>query len=87
MMINDNLRNLIEPYLLLHLHKDDRKYIDEMFKEVYLTTNEKGQNVVTLKPHPNADTIALQFSTLNGACIGMAHDWDEVKATGKLIKI
>lgn len=87
MTINWNLRNLIEPYLLLHLHSDDKQYIDEMFEEVYLTTNEKGQKVVTLKPHPNADTIALQFSILNGACVGMTGEWDNIKATGERINL
>ena len=67
------------------LHQEDRKYIDDMCSEMYLCINEDGKEVITLKPIPNADSerIAPQFSPLNGAFLGVATDWDEVKEIGK----
>ena len=82
-MIDDRLKELILPNLQMHLEKQDWKYIDEMFSEVYLTDHD-GIERVTLKPHPEASTIAMQFATLNGQFIEIT-DWDYIKSKGRLV--
>jgi len=82
-MISDKLRGFIEPNLLLHLSKKDWGYVDDMFSEVYLT-NFDGIERVTLKPHPHAGQIALQFATLNGAFLEIT-DWEYIKKVGTLL--
>lgn len=80
-MISNELRELIEPYLKMHLHENDFKYIDGMFSEVYVTYEQHGHRV-NLKPHPNAGTITMQFSPINGAFLEIHPDWEYIKQTG-----
>ena len=82
-MIDPDLREKIEPNLKIYLPKEDYKYIDEMFRECYLT-HEDGFNKITLKSVPYDDLFCLQFLELNGAVCGAAI-WDEVKKNGKLL--
>lgn len=82
-MISEQLKELIIPNLKMHMDEEDWKYIPEMFSEVYWTTF-GGVDRVTLKPHPEAGSIAVQFSPLNGAYIEIT-DWDYIKKIGKLV--
>ena len=81
-MISDRLRELITPYLLLELEDWEKKYVDDMFSEVYKYV-ENGEECVGLKPI-GEDYLTILFSTLNGAYVAMAF-WDEVKTKGELL--
>lgn len=80
-MIDDRLKELIKPQLMIHLDHQDWRFIDDMFSEAYVT-NFEGIERVTLKPHPQAGNIAMQFMTLNGTFIELT-DWDYIKAKGQ----
>lgn len=73
----------------MNLDKSDWKYMDEMFSECYLTT-ENGVKVVSLKPPSSYNPpqgqmkLCMQFSTLNGSFYGM-DDWEFVKVKGILL--
>lgn len=83
-MINNDLRNLIEPNLKYRLMEEDWRYIEDMFSETYLIDDE-GRKVVALKPHPMAGQIAILFSPLNGAYMGIHADWYWIKNNGTLL--
>lgn len=82
-MISEDLKKLILPNLKLHLDEIDFQYIDTMFSECYKTYPE-GRNTpwVTLKPHPHAGTIAMQFSMLTGSFMEIT-DWNYIKTIGE----
>ena len=80
-MIKEELKNLIKPNALIHMPKEDWDYLDVMFTETYLTYHE-GIERVSLKPHPEAGRLSMQFSTLNGAFIELT-DWDYIKKVGR----
>ena len=80
-MISEKTREMIMPYLKLHLDKEDWRYIDDMFSEVYLI-KENGLNIISLKPFPRSKDITIQFSAINGAYVCIDY-WEEVKQRGK----
>lgn len=80
-MINNELKEKIIPNLKIHLQRNDWKYVEMMFSEVYYTYFE-GLGRVTLMPHPNAGDIAMQFSSLTGSFIEIT-SWDYIKTVGK----
>lgn len=82
-MISNTLREFIEPNLKMHLQRRDWKYIDEMFSECYLT-NPAGEDIITLKPHPEGGSLAPQFTALTGSFYEIT-DWDYIKSIGTLL--
>ena len=70
-MIDFRLRKKIETNLKLSLDKNDWKYIDEMFSEVYLDTI-GGKNKIALKPHPHAGELSIEFSPITGSYVDTA---------------
>lgn len=82
-MISEDLKQKIIPHLLEMLDESEKKYVDEMFSEVYYT-NYDGLERVTLKPHPGAGDIAVQFYVLNGNFIELT-SWNYIKEKGKLL--
>ena len=82
-MLKPKLKKMIIPYLKMNYDPERRKRIEERFTEVYLDTNEEVGEVVALKPLDN-DYLTMEFSTLNGAFVGMEF-WGEVKERGERI--
>ena len=88
-MISEELKEKITPYLIMELESHERKFIDDMFTEVYYSI-ENGEEVITLKPPvtceplPGQMKLALQFYKLNGAYRSV-DDWESVKQRGKLM--
>lgn len=81
-MISNKLRRKIESNLKLHIDSSLYSKIDDMFKEVYLTTID-GEDRLTLKPSDNK-SIALQFSALTGTFLEIT-DWEYIKNVGTLV--
>ena len=85
-MIDEKLKRKIMPNLKLELPKQDWRFIEDMFSEVYLT-NENGHNVVSLKPPSNyvplegQMRLTMQFYVINGAYFGI-DDWEYIKMRG-----
>ncbi len=80
-MIDEKIKEMIMPYLKIHLDKQDWKYIEDMFSEVYLV-KENGMDIITLKPTPRSGETAIQFSAINGAYVSINY-WEDVKKRGK----
>lgn len=82
-MISEKLKQKILPELKDHLVEDDYKYIEEMFSEVYYT-NFDGIERVTLKPHPEAGDIAMQFNIVNGNFIEIT-SYEYIQSVGEKV--
>ncbi|MBO7210096.1 MAG: hypothetical protein J6V44_03665 [Methanobrevibacter sp.] len=80
-MINDELKNKIEPNLMMELLPHEYRYIDLFFSETYLDFDENGNEVIALSPLPN-EYLTMEFSVLTGTFSNMAF-WEEVKLRGK----
>ena len=79
-MIKDKLKQLILPNLREHLMEQDWPYIEEMFTETYFTKHD-GIARVTLKPHPDAGNIAMQFDYMTGTFVEITM-WSYIKEIG-----
>ena len=79
-MIDDELKELIKPYLKIYMDKRDWIYIDDMFEEAYVA-NYEGNEIISLKPHPHSEDISIQFYVANGAYYSIDY-WENVKKKG-----
>lgn len=84
MGIEKDIEVSIKTQIRDHMDQSDYKYIDDMFSEVYQTTV-NGFDIYTLKPHPNADDIAMQFYALNGAFFEIT-SWSYIQKIGRRVK-
>ncbi|RAP49785.1 MAG: hypothetical protein BZ138_07225 [Methanosphaera sp. rholeuAM270] len=87
-MINLELMQLIYPNLKIELTSREYKYIEDMFSECYQFTDDKGKDIIALKPvssgSKESSYLSLCFYSLNGAYAYMEF-WDDVKKRGTLI--
>lgn len=80
-MIDAKLKDKILPHLKKQMAKEDYRYIDGMFDEVY-ETHKKGRTYVTLKPPINSNLGGFQFNKLTGTFHNIVN-WRQIRRVGR----
>lgn len=77
-MISQELKEKIIPNLKIILLEEYHRYIDFMFDEVYVTSDQYGEKVTIKPPYEGP---ALQFDMLTGSFIEIT-EWEYIKTVG-----